>query len=215
MIKFGQRLYEARIKKGLTIEEVAKATKIRSRFIKAIEKGEYKKLPSPAYTQGFVKNYISFLELPQTELIALFRREYDEREFVNVLPESFTKAEEIPLHRITFQQTLLVTIGILLILFGYILFQYRYAFLDPSLNIQSPKENAILHTQIIDITGTTQPNNTVTVNNYPVFVNDSGRFRKQITVFSGKSTIIIRVANRFGRKKILERHVQVFSDASS
>lgn len=212
MIHFGQRLYEARIKRGLTIDEVAKATKIRPQFIKAIEKGDFKKLPSAAYTQGFVKNYITFLGLPTKELLALFRREYDEKEFVDILPESFTKGEEIPLRRIALQHALFVSIGILLVLLGYIVFQYRSAFLDPSVTIQSPKENATLHVQTVDVIGITQPNTTVTVNNESAFVDDNGHFRKQITLFGGKSTIVITVVNRFGRKKILERHVQIISN---
>ncbi len=49
MITAGQKLYEERIRRGLTLEEIARATKIRSSFLSAIEKGEYKKLPSSAY----------------------------------------------------------------------------------------------------------------------------------------------------------------------
>lgn len=52
-------------KKGLSINDAADATKIRMSFISAIERGEYKKLPSGAYIQGFVKNYIEFLGLPK------------------------------------------------------------------------------------------------------------------------------------------------------
>ena len=52
MIRVGQLLRDERVRKRLTIEEVAKATKIRTNFLSAIEKGEYKKLPSSAYAQG-------------------------------------------------------------------------------------------------------------------------------------------------------------------
>src|SRR5258707_6377504 len=98
MVRLGQRLKEERLSKGFTIEEVAKATKIRPQFITAIEQSNYKQLPSKAYAHGFVKNYISFLELPLRESLAMFRRELDEKEYLDVLPDSFTKKKEIPLH---------------------------------------------------------------------------------------------------------------------
>ena len=78
MTRVGEKLYEERIKKGYTLEEVSKATKIKVHFLQAIEKGDYKKLPSGTYAQGFVKNYAGFLKLPEHEMLALFKREYDE-----------------------------------------------------------------------------------------------------------------------------------------
>lgn len=209
MVRFGQRLYEARRKKGLTVEEVAKATRIRPQFIIAIEKGDYRKLPSTAYAQGFVKNYISFLGLPLREMLALFRREFDEREFITVLPESFTSSREIPLKRIRLQQAVILTVCILFLLFVYIVFQYRYAFLNPTITIQSPREHQVFHSQNITVTGTTQPNNIVVVNNEPAFVDSNGHFKKTLTLFAGSQTITIKAVNTFGKKQIIERHIEM------
>src|SRR5579872_1705923 len=97
MVKLGERLLEERKAQGFSTEEVAKATKIRHEFIEAIEKGDYKKLPSTAYAQGFVKNYVEFLGLPEKELLALFRREFKEEEFLGVLPQSFMRPKEVSL----------------------------------------------------------------------------------------------------------------------
>src|SRR5438105_1733214 len=142
MIRVGQRLYEERIKRSLSVEDVAKATKIRPQFINAIEKGEYLRLPSSAYVQGFVKNYISFLGLPSKHLLALLRREFDEREFLTVLPESFTHEKSLSFTLIRIRQLAFVFAFLILLAVGYLFFQYRAAFVDPSLHIQSPKENA-------------------------------------------------------------------------
>src|SRR5258708_508503 len=103
MVRLGQRLKEERTLKNLTIDEVAKATKIRPQFISAMEQGNYKNLPSKAYAHGFVKNYISFLGLSMRDSLAMFRREFDEKEYVDVLPESFTKQKNIPLNKINWQ----------------------------------------------------------------------------------------------------------------
>ena len=82
MIYVGEKLYEERVKKGYSLDEVSKATKIRSSFLLAIEKGEYKKLPSSTYVHGFVRNYARFLGLPEHEILALFKRQYDEDKFI-------------------------------------------------------------------------------------------------------------------------------------
>ncbi len=61
MVRIGQKLHETRVKKGLSLEDVSAATKIRPTFLAAIERGEYHKLPAASYakvlysiTQGFL-----------------------------------------------------------------------------------------------------------------------------------------------------------------
>src|SRR5436309_11870824 len=100
MVRVGQRLHEKRVQKKLTLEDIASATRIKARFLAAIESGEYTKLPSPAYAQGFVRNYASYLGLPKSEITALFRREFDEKKAYKVLPDSLTYTKEFPLKRI-------------------------------------------------------------------------------------------------------------------
>jgi len=209
MIRLGQRLKEERLFKNLTIDEVAKATKIRSQFITAIEQSNYKKLPSKAYAQGFVKNYVSFLGLPLKESMAMFRREFDEREYVDVLPESFTKQKTIPLHRINWYRTVIGTVVILLGLICFLFFQYRAALFDPSLSLTVPNENATVTKETIQVIGTTNTNVTISVNNDAAYVDSNGHFIKNITVFPGKNVITVVATNKFGRKKTIERHLIV------
>ena len=209
MVRLGQRLREIRQYKGLSIEEVAKATKIRAQFISAIESGDYKNLPAKAYAQGFVKNYVAFLSLPQRESLAMFRREFDEREHVDVLPESFTHKREIPLHRFRWQGAAIVTGIILILIIGYLLFQYRSAFLAPSLTIDSPKENATVTATDIPVVGTSDINTTVVVNNEIAYVDSNGHFKKIVSVFSGKAKITVSSVNKFGKRTVVERHINV------
>jgi len=91
MVRLGQRLFDERRKRGLSLDEVAAATKIRGSFLSAIEKGDYTKLPSPSYAQGFVLNYATYLGFQRKETLALFRREFDERKEFKVLPKNITR----------------------------------------------------------------------------------------------------------------------------
>ncbi len=210
MIGVGQQLLEERIRKGLTLDEIAKATKIRKEFLLAIEKGEYHKLPSSAYVQGFVRNYIEFLGLPQRKMMALFRREFDDDKAFKVLPEGFAR-EDFSLRKSLFGQTaLFLTFAFLTLLF-YVLFQYRYAIINPPLEIYSPKEGFITSQQTITVSGKTDSNATVFINDQPASLDNEGKFTKDITVFPAKATIKIRVENRLKRQTIIERHIEVKS----
>ena len=105
------------------LPQVSEATKIKTEFLEALEKGEYQKLPSAAYAQGFVRSYARFLELPEKETLALFRREFSEEKVFKVLPESLVERKSFPLKRIKVRQTLVVIAFIFLLLVVFILFQ--------------------------------------------------------------------------------------------
>jgi cytoskeletal protein RodZ len=209
MVPIGQRLHTIRTQKKLTIEAVAKDIKIRPSFISAIEKGEYHKLPSPAYAQGFVSNYAEYLGLPKRETLALFRREFDEKAAYKVLPEGFTKTKEFPLHRLKIQQSLFIIAGIFILLLAYLGFQYRYLYLPPSVLVTYPAENANISADEINITGRADLDSTVTVNGDPTSLDSKGNFTKQISVFPGKSAITIKARNRSGKETTVTRDITV------
>lgn len=209
MVHAGERLYEERIKKGLTLEEVSKATKIRASFLFAIEKREYKKLPSGTYAHGFIRNYAKFLGLPESEILALFKREYDEEKFVKVLPEGLLRKDDFPLSKIKFAQTFKVLILIFIALVVYIIFQYRAAIFNPMLSVSTPSENSIISSQTITVAGKTDPDSTVFINSEPASMDKDGNFTKTINVFPGKAKIVVKAINNFNKITVLERHVEV------
>ncbi len=115
MIKVGQRLKDARLEKGLSLEDVAKETKIRESFLSAIENGEYGKLPSPSYTQGFVRNYAVFLGLSERETMVLFRREFSQDKDIKVLPKGFVNDDPLKVTRIKVSQAVAGVIVIVIL----------------------------------------------------------------------------------------------------
>lgn len=209
MVKVGQKLSQSRLKKGLTINEAARATKIRPEFLLAIEKGEYQKLPEKTYVQGFVRNYAEYLGFSRNEIIPLFRREFDEKTVFKVLPEGFTKSLDIPQRRIKIGATAILVFVFFILLLGYIFFQFRNVFFNPYLQVYSPKEMEILKSSHISVSGKADPNSTVFVNSDPVSIDKSGAFSKQIDIFEGKTNIKIKAVNRFGKETIIEREVEL------
>jgi len=209
MIHVGEKFHDERIKKGYTLEEVSKGTKIRLSFLQAIEKGEYKKLPSSTYAYGFVRNYARFLGLSEHETLAIFKREYDEEKFLKVLPEGLSKEDDFPLSKFKFTQTLRIFLLIFVVLLLYIIFQYRSAIFNPMLSVSSPLENAVISSQVIAVVGKTDPNATVFVNSEAASLDKDGNFKKTINVFPGHTKITIKSVNNFKRTTILERSIEV------
>jgi len=65
----GATLREARERRGLDLRQVNRITKIRVRYLSAIEKERWEELPGPAYVRGFVSTYAELLELDPAELL--------------------------------------------------------------------------------------------------------------------------------------------------
>lgn len=209
MVSASQRLQEERIRKGLTLEEVAKATKIRLQFLEDIENGQYHKLPSGTYAQGFVANYAEYLGLPKREMHALFRREFQGEKNFTVLPEGLTKKTDFPVHQRRIRQTVLVVGIIVLLGLLYMFFQYRSFFFNPLLEVATPKNNAIIKSQSVTVKGKTDPNATLFVDSLPVTIESDGTFSKTIDVFTGKTTIKIVSRNKFGKESTVERIIDI------
>ncbi len=75
MSDIGDSLREARIRKGLTIKDVEDVTKIRSKYLEALEENDYEVLPGSTYAKAFLRTYASFLKLDPDELL----EEYQQR----------------------------------------------------------------------------------------------------------------------------------------
>ena len=66
--KIGQTLEKARKEKGLSLDEVEHATKIRKRYLAGLEREDFGALPDAVYARGFLKTYANYLGLDGEEL---------------------------------------------------------------------------------------------------------------------------------------------------
>ncbi len=94
MPDIGNTLREARIRRGLTIAEVEAITKIRGRYLQALEENDFEVIPGPAIVKGFLRTYAVLLKLDADALIAEYRSTYeppDRDEANNVRAEATTR----------------------------------------------------------------------------------------------------------------------------
>src|SRR5215467_4347699 len=69
------RLAAARERKGVDLTRAERDTKIRARYLSALERGDYRDLPGAVYTKGFLRNYALYLGLEPEEILSQWRRE--------------------------------------------------------------------------------------------------------------------------------------------
>lgn len=212
MKKAGEILKRARLQKNLTLAEAEKATKIRLSFLKALEEGDYQKLPSPIYIKGFLKNYSEFLEIPPGKVLALFRREFDERKSLRILPAGLTQPLNESFLRITPSRLVFLSfLSLLLLFFGYLYREYRTFARPPLLIIEEPAENALLESQDLEIRGRTDKESLLTLNGQIVLLSQDGYFRQEITLPPGLNTLTFVAKNKLGKERKVVRTVRVSS----
>ena len=71
--QIGPLLEKKRLEKGLSLKEAEQATKIRTRYLKGLEREDPTALPDPVYARGFLKTYANFLGLDGEQLSREFR----------------------------------------------------------------------------------------------------------------------------------------------
>lgn len=84
----GALLKAARDGKGVTLPAAEKATRIRQRYLEALEENRSEDLPEPVFVKGFIRNYAIFLGLNPQEMLDLYRSERGlKKEVADVQPE--------------------------------------------------------------------------------------------------------------------------------
>jgi transcriptional regulator with XRE-family HTH domain len=86
MPELGKTLSQARVARGLTLEDCERDTRISKRYLDALEREDWRVFPAPVYSRAFLRTYAQYLNLNPTELMRLFQNQTEEPEF-KPLPE--------------------------------------------------------------------------------------------------------------------------------
>ncbi len=201
MKKVGSILRKAREDKLLEYKDVAAQTKIHPRYLKALEDEDYGVFSSDVHLQGFLKAYVEYLGLNETEIVAFFRRDYalgslDKKKKQAVTPLNMPKFLITP--------SLVVSSAILLLVlafFGYLFFEYRSFAGAPLLLIESPAEEVTtINTSSVVIAGKTDPDAVVSINGQKITLGEKGLFSTPITLVDGINVLTITAENKLGKQ---------------
>lgn len=203
MRTIGDILKSARIKKRYSLKKVERETRIKKEFVEAIEGGNWTALPELPVVAGFVKNLASFLEVDVKTAYATLKRDYPPRGLlINPKPDVGGKFTWTP--KYTF---LLGIVIIVLALFGYLGFQFVKFNSPPALEVTSPQDSFVTTSNKVNVSGKTDSDATVKINNQLVLVGDDGVFNGQVEIFEGTKEIVVTATNRAGKETTIVRKI--------
>ncbi len=103
-----ERLLAARERKGVDLYRAERDTKIRARYLAALEHGEYGELPGVVYTKGFLRNYALYLGLDPEDVIRQWKRERGDAQVSAEPVLSVPKPLAAPRQGLTFSPVIVV-----------------------------------------------------------------------------------------------------------
>ncbi len=215
MARLGDTLRAQREKKGITLEQAASDTRIREKFLKALEDSDHRTLPGAVYTKGFLRNYAEYLELATEELVVQFHQERDQPD----VPRTFKPMNPIMRRNLIFTPAVLVPVVVLagIALFvGYLYYQFVSFAVPPRLEITEPATDAIAQSADFVVKGRTVPDGRVRVQVYPgpltledIRPNADGTFSVNVQLSRGSNHIVVEVLDVTGKVGRVSRTVRL------
>ncbi|MFT4048439.1 MAG: helix-turn-helix domain-containing protein [Solirubrobacterales bacterium] len=96
MGEIGETLRERRMSLKIDVHEVEEATKIRAKYLRALENEEYNLLPGSAYVKSFLRTYADYLGLDPRAMVDMYRSQgghIEEEPLVYVAPSEASPAK--------------------------------------------------------------------------------------------------------------------------
>lgn len=204
----GEILRETRVKKGMRLEDAAASIKVKPEYLIALEASDYQRLGAAPYIKGLIRAYGLYLGLEPVEILAFFRREFDEAKvkLKKIPPQPLNRSPLI----IAPASLILSLTGILIGLFLlFLTWQYLRFANAPVLLISSPSEGQISDRPFVNVIGRTDPDVRLSINGEEALVSEKGTFEKTITLNSGLNTLRISAINKLKKETVVTRTVGV------
>lgn len=205
----GDKLKRARIRRKISVAQVEEATKIRDKFILALESDSWELIPSEVYGRGYLERYAEFLQLP----VEVIMKQYDRERTMYARSCKETQVELAPPARLRIPRFLLTPRFFVVVLVlvglsgaGFELYkQIRLFTADPFIHLVAPAEakesspsELIVSTNTLTFTGQTAIGAALDVNGRAVAVNDDGSFTTTVEVHTGANELVFTATNKHG-----------------
>lgn len=194
---FGEKLKRARKRKGVDFIEAELGTKVRAKYLEALEREDFDLLPSDLYVKGFIAAYAEYLGLDGEKMISDYCQQ--KKIFKISDDQTFVSTKVIKEKSLVITPKLVVIALAVIFCFSavvYIVFQVLNFASVPKLAITSPTKDMVVEEETINIAGSTDPGVVVKVNKESISVDSEGRFEREITLQKGINTIVISAKNK-------------------
>lgn len=203
--RVGDQLKSRRQDLQLSLHNVEVATKIRGRYLRAIEASDYDSLPNDVYSLGFVRQYATYLGLPADKVAASYKAERGD------LPKTAKRVKPRPValrfstgSRLLISMLALSAIGLVAV---YLAWQFSALSAPPHLTLNTPTEDLVVEASSIKIAGTV-------ASGADVFLNDSllpsdvrGRFETTLVLQPGVNEVRLTAKSKLGKQTQIVRHI--------
>lgn len=200
----GQKFKMMRGRKKASLIDAEIETKIRAKYLEALESGNWNDLPADAYTKGFVLRYANYLQMDGARALGEYRSErvmFSVHNNDMILPRKSAKEFGFI---ITPRILIPVLASIFVIfIFGFIIYQIYGFAAAPELVVFSPRDGSIIEEENIEIRGVTDQAATVSINYEKVPVSPDGKFVVDLKLHKGVNVIEIKSKNKAEKEKAL------------
>jgi cytoskeleton protein RodZ len=218
MPSLGEQLRAQRERKDITLEQAAADTRIREKFLKALEEGDYPSLPGAVYTRGFLRNYADYLDLETDELVMLYQQERGGGPPEPTPKRSFKPYRPVVHRGFIFRPVVFVPVLIIAFVgsfLGYMYYQFTTFATLPKLEIISPSTDGLAVSAELVVHGVTVPDGRITVNVFPgpdvfgdIQTATDGTFTTMVSLKPGSNHVVVEVLDPAGKTNRVSRTIQ-------
>ena len=202
----GDKINKKRLEKDLSLSELSQESKIQSKYLEALEAGDYQFLPGDVYAKSWIKICADILELPYRELLADYKTEKSLSSKLSSLPEKKRERKIFYFLNILNPKNLKIA-GIALgffLLVGYLAWEINNIIAPPEVLIFEPSNNFRTRENSLFIRGETLPEVELKINNEKVLLNEDGSFDQEINLIVGLNNLQISAKKKHSKTSVYE-----------
>jgi cytoskeletal protein RodZ len=191
MFQASSLLKNTRLDKEWDLFDISKKLKVSTKYLEALEDGEINCYPQEPYCSLIIKDYADYLGLNGNDVLSLFRRDFEQKnKNKKTIKNSFSFTPKL---------TFFISIILIIIIFVFYLISEYYKFhLPPKLKVSWPLE-ATISASTVEISGITDPESTIKINNDLIMINTDGSFKKKINLNNGENLVTIQSTSANGK----------------
>lgn len=192
-----ERLKMARVRQKISLYEAEIGSKVRAKYLAAIEEGRWNELPQNVYARSFVLAYAKFLKLDLKLMKELCESEMSFRNCKEQQKISYNQSFKDKKVLITPKLIGYSALAISIIsVITYIAFQLVGFAGNPDLKITSPDNNITTDNDSVDLAGVTDVDTVVSINGESVPVSNDGHFLTKLKLHQGVNMVKVKATNK-------------------
>lgn len=189
----GEKLKEARMEHGLSLEKAARDLNINQKYLAGFENNDLSVFPGSTYFKNFLRQYCSYLHLDfEVCWEAAQKLSFSGKKNFFSLDKKYLFSWPRLIKRVA----VLSAIAFVLIFLG---FKIQAIFSPPFLEIIQPNQDLITDSRQLEVVGRSEKEAEIVINNQPVFINEEGIFQITVDLQKGLNLIKITAKKRYSK----------------